>query len=471
MINFKKIFAKGSFISQLLDFGAGPIIGMVISFFTVPVTTRLLAPAEYGKASLFTLTITLFNLIVLLGFDQAYVRFYNQKDISKKELFDNSIFIPSVFCSFVIIIILVFQKPISILLFEQYEAVIMNLFVLYLPAVMVSRFAQLSLRMELKGKLYSFVNVFQKIVNFSVLLLFLLFYQKTFKSIIYATIVSDSITCGFLLFLTRNSVKFSKPKLDKSLLKEFSRYALPLVPASLMAWIMSSFDKVALKSWSTFEQLGLYSAAFKIVTVFSIINTIFTTTWTPIAYKWYENDAPNEKYESVGSIVLSSMIILYIIIILCRKWIILLLGEAYRDSSESLVLLLFYPIMTMVSAVTGQGVGFAKKNIYNVYVWIISSITNLVGNYFMVPKFGAMGAAATTFASYIVFFFCCTYFSRHVWFKFKLGKYYLDIFLIILFVINMIVIKSLLIEISLAILIVAVNLILLIKNLKQNDFF
>ena len=74
---------KNSLIRQLRDFGIGPIIGMGISMLTVPITTRMLAPEEYGKSSLFTLFQSLLLCVGILGLDQGYVRFYNTKEIDR----------------------------------------------------------------------------------------------------------------------------------------------------------------------------------------------------------------------------------------------------------------------------------------------------------------------------------------------------------------------------------------------------
>lgn len=83
----EKTTKEFSFLRQLCDFSIGPIVGMGISMLTVPVTVRLLAPEEYGKASLFTLFQTFFLVIGLLGLDQGYVRYYNDKNNNRIELF------------------------------------------------------------------------------------------------------------------------------------------------------------------------------------------------------------------------------------------------------------------------------------------------------------------------------------------------------------------------------------------------
>ena len=111
-------------------------------------------------------------------------------------------------------------------------------------------------------------------------------------------------------------------------------FALPLAPATVLSWILNSFDKVAIKQWSTYEELGLYAAAFKLVSLVAVFQAIFTTSWIPIAYKWYEEGKEKKYFEAVSIAVTIIMTSVYILIILSRGILYLFLGEAYRNSTQ-----------------------------------------------------------------------------------------------------------------------------------------
>lgn len=458
---------NNSFLIQLKNFGIGPIVGMFISIFTVPVITRLLSPEEFGKSSLFSLIQTIFNLVVLLGIDQAYVRFYNDKKIDKKNLLYNCLLLPSIFCSFILFFTFVFKKNISIFMFGQYEPKVMFLFLFYLPSMLFNRFALLTIRMELRGKTYSFLCVFQQVSYFILLYCLLLHYERTFKSLVYSTIISSFLNTVFAVGISKSFFPINKITINKQLLKEIVYYGLPLVPASIFSWVMNSFDKVALRSWSTFEELGLYAAAFKIISPLNIVQTIFTTTFVPIAYKWYEDNVPNEKYEQISTITLFLMMFVFSSIIVFRNILLLLLGSEYRNTAEIFIFLLFNPVMYTVSETTSLGIGFSKKTIYTLYISIIAALINLGGNYLLVPKFGAKGAAISTCVCYITFFWSRTLFSRKLWFKFDISKYVHNIVLLICFAINMVLWKLKIIELLLFLSVMIYNGLLILKIYKE----
>lgn len=457
-----------SLVNQLLDFGVGPIIGMGISMLTVPITTRILTPEEYGKSSLFTLFQSIFLIIGLMGLDQGFVRFYNDKEIDKTKLMQNSLFYPLLLSGVLILISIFFYKPISIFLFGSVEFGLMIAFCFYIPALLINRFLLLQIRMDLKGKIYSFLSIFTQVITFITLICFLHFYQKTFRSIVYATIIGMVISTFVCLIFSNKNFILTKYVYSKKLQKQLFKFSLPLVPSFILSWLLNSFDKVGLRTWSDFNQLGLYSAAFKIVALLNVFQNIFTTTWVPIAYKWYEEDVPNEKFEDVSTVVLAIFVILFSLIIVFRNIIMLFLGEQYRNTASIFVFLLFVPVMYTVSETTCYGINFAKKTVYSLYIAIIASFLNLLGNFLLIPKYGAEGAAITTCISYIAFFWGRTLFSRKLWFKFGLKKYFFNILLLILFGINILLWQSKILEIFIFITVLMFNIILLYSVLKKN---
>lgn len=472
--NSKEDNHKNSLLSQIRDFGVGPIIGMGISMLTVPVTTRLLAPEEYGKASLFTLFQTLFLIIGLLGQDQGYVRYYNDNKIDKTLLIQNALFFPLLLCLFLIITCVSFFSQISTLLFGSIEIGLMVAFCLFIPVMLLNRFIMLQIRMDLKGKVYSFLSIISQVNNFIILILFLFFYQKSFRSIIYAAILGMCVNTVICFIFSDKDFINKKFVYSCELQKQMFKFGLPLVPTALSTWLLNSFDKIGLRIWSSFDQLGLYSAAFKIVALLNVFRTLFTTAWTPIAYKWYEDNVPNKKFEDVSTIVLAVMVLLFSLIVVFRNVIMLFLGEEYRGTVKIFIFLLFVPVMYTVSETTCYGIYFAKKTMYSLYVVFIALLLNLLGNYLLIPKYGAEGAAITTCISYIVFFFGRTFFSRKVWFKFDLMKYFINIFFLVSLGINIMLWQNFILEVSLFVLIIIYNTLItykVLKNYNIKDFF
>lgn len=418
---------KIGLLKQLRDFAGGPLIGVLISMVTVPIVTRMVSPVEFGKSALFTLVQTFFSLIAFLGLDQAFVRYFNTKEYDKKNLLYNSILFPLILCCLFIIGIIIFEKHLSFWLFEQNEPLLMFLLCLFLPALLVNRFAFLIIRMNLRGKLYSLLSISTQIINFISLLILLYFFERSFRSIILATIISTLVNTFIAFMFTKDAWSLNKKYFDKTLLKKLFQFGAPLVPATALSWVLDSVDKIGLKQWGSYEQLGLYAAAFKIVALLTVLQTIFTTTWVPVAYKWYEDKENVVKFDFVRILVLAIMAITFAGIVVLRDIVLLFLGPAYRNTAIIFIYLLLIPVMYTISETTTLGIAFSGKTQFNLYVSIICVTCSVIGNFLLIPSYGARGAALSTGAAYLVFFWARTIFSRRLWYKFKLDKYFINV--------------------------------------------
>src|SRR5471030_1629819 len=107
-----------SFLKRLAGFSIGPIISAVLGFITVPVTTYLVSPEDFGKSAMYTMGYSVSSLFIFLGLDQAFVREYNTYK-NKHELFWNSLIISLIFSVLIGAIYIIFYKPISFVMFDS----------------------------------------------------------------------------------------------------------------------------------------------------------------------------------------------------------------------------------------------------------------------------------------------------------------------------------------------------------------
>jgi O-antigen/teichoic acid export membrane protein len=292
-----------------------------------------------------------------------------------------------------------------------------------LPFMVITNFSMLVVRMYEKGVEYSALTIALKLLNFLFTILFLTTWERSFRSVVLAVSVSE-ICIGFVsLLAVRHYIHSGEFGIDGELLRRMLKFGLPLIPASLMFWLLSSADQIMLRVMYSYEELGLYSAAMKIVNVLSIVQSCFTLFWTPVAYRWYAENKENQYYESVGKIVTFIMISMCLVVLLIKNVVGFILGEEFVRSILIFPFLLLHPVMYTISECTMVGLGFSRKTGYNVVCSAIAAVFNLIANYLLIPPYGARGAALATGISYLIFFWARTLFSRKVWYKFPVGNY------------------------------------------------
>jgi len=417
---------KNNLIKKFLSFSIGGYVNALIGLLTVPIITRILSPEQYGIASLISIIVEMLVVFCSLALDQSFVRFfYEVEEEERGKLLQDCLYYPVFITIFSSLIIFIFRNQISMFILGKKEKVIWIIIVFSIVALIIKSFAFLVVRMQQKGGLYSFFYILIKVVEFSFILLFFKIYGNDYKVIVLATLFSTLITSLLMIVVERKIWKLGgKRKIEK---KELLNFSAPLVLTLALTWVFGSSDKITIKIFSNLKELGLYSGAFRIVSVISVIQTGFSSFWTPFIYERYSKNPDDLVFYKKANDYLSLIFFLIGITILAtRNIIIILLGEKYYDSLFIVPMLIFVPIMYLISETTMMGIGFKKKSKYFLYISIIVAVFNIVGNILLVPKYGAKGAAISTGISYIIFFSLRTYFSlKLINFGFNLKRIYM----------------------------------------------
>jgi O-antigen/teichoic acid export membrane protein len=87
------------------------------------------------------------------------------------------------------------------------------------------------------------------------------------------------------------------------------------------------------------------------------------------------------------------------------------------------------PTLYTLSETTVVGIAYSRKTYYNLLISGVIAVINIVGNSILVPRFGALGAAASTGISYIFFFILRSVIGNKLWQGFSLSHNFLIFFL------------------------------------------
>lgn len=405
---------------KFLGFSMGPVIGAFISFITIPLTTYFISPEEYGKASMFTLFQVLIITLLYLGLDQAYTREYHESD-NKINLLKNAMFLPLIFSILIFILIYLNLNTVSTFLFgsDGYNIATV-LFGLTIIFLIIERFLMLSIRMEEKAMEYSLLSIILKLNVLIFTLLFVLLVRRDFLAVVYSTALGQLVADLYLIIRYRKYFSFSNFYIDKALISKLLKFGAPLILTASFTHLLNSLDRIGLRAWSTFYEIGLFTAALKISGLLTIIQTSFTSFWVPTAYRWFSENKDIKHYEFVSRILLLVMSVVLILILLLKDLIVILLGNEYVDTKFIIGLLCLHPIMYTISETTTLGIVFSRKSYYNIWVSVLSIISNVILIYLLIPKYGAVGAAVATGVTYIIFFLARSYLSNKCWIGFSI---------------------------------------------------
>lgn len=411
-------------VKKFLQFSIGQIGGSLISFISLPIITYFISPEEYGRTGMFTLFITILQLVIFLGMDQGYVKYYYDEE-NKRNLFINSLIPSALLIGVLEIVLFVYRYWICDFLFSSADIICVYAVMIDLPALALERFGLLEIRMSQRGLKYSIIHVLLKALTIVATVLLFFTYNRNYVSVVLGTVTAQIIIAIILILdITREvNSSHSAVKYDRDLIAKLLRYSLPIIPATIIGWVLNGMDKVMLKQMGTLYDVGLYTAAFKYASILSMVKACFSTYWVPLAHSWNNENADKSNFTEVGNCLTMLLSVMFVSVVTIKDPLFHLLSSDYLEGEFIMPFLIFVPIMNAMSEVTVMGIYFSEKTQYTIVVSGVSAAVNLILNWLLIPMYGAIGASIATGISYIVFFWIRTLISRKFWYQFPLGNY------------------------------------------------
>ncbi|GAA0124697.1 lipopolysaccharide biosynthesis protein [Clostridium senegalense] len=424
-----------SLLNKFLSFSVGSWITFLIGIISTPIITRMFSPVQFGIYSQFELYSSLVMIILVFGIDQAFVRFfYAEKEENRKLLLLRCVKIPAIINILLIILAIIFREYVSKFIFGSYNLIFLIIIIVHVSFLLINRFALLVVRMQQKSKTYSLLIVMNKVFYLFMIFIAGYYLKDNYMALVLALLFSNVAVTIMAIICEREywnifNIKDGEMNLQTDT-KEILVYGAPLVITAAIHYIFQSADRIAIQSFWGAEELGIYSSAAKVVALLTILQGCFTTFWVPVAFERYEKNPEDvEFFEKASLIVTIAMFFCTIGLILFRDIIILFLGSEYRTAAYIIPFLSFMPIMYTVSETTVLGINFKKKQRKHIYISVVSCVVNIIGNFILVPKLGAVGAGISTGLSYIVFFSIRTYIGlRYYKVNYHLKRFYIMTF-------------------------------------------
>lgn len=403
-------------VRKLAAFSIGPIGGAALGFITLPIITWFYSAEDIGRIAMLQVFSSLCILLFGLGLDQAYVREYHEAE-HKPALLKIAMFPGLLLLIVVLTFCFVVPDFISKALFSVDSVLISTLIALCFLAAFVSRFLSLILRMQERGLAFSMSQVLPKLLFLSAIGIYALFSFgfDLLHLVIAHTLSVVSVTLVYGWNTRQEWFAALKQSVDTEKLKAMLRFGAPLIMGSIAFWGMTAIDKVFLRSLSTYEELGVYSVATSFAAAAIVFQSVFSIVWAPIVYKWAAEGVNTEKIDRVTEYVLLAVVALFCVAGVFSWVITYVLPPQYESVQFILLSCMAYPLFYTLSETTVVGLGIARKSSYAMLAALIGCAVSLVGNYLLIPLYGAAGAGVSTAVAFWVFFFCRTEFSCLVW--------------------------------------------------------
>ena len=385
-----------------------------------------------------TVTISFSLLLFSLGLDQAYVREFHE--VKDKPSLLKGVFLPGfILLTFSLVLLLLIPISISKILFDIESSLLSTLIICGILLSFISRFLSLILRMQERGLAFSMSQLLPKLFFLLLILSFLLFnVPSVFENLLIANILS--LFAVFIIFVWNTRAEWMsamKSLIDKSKQKQMINYALPLIGSGLAFWGLTAIDKFFLRSLSSLSELGIYSVAVTFAGVALVFQSIFSTIWVPTVYKWIAEKVDLKKIKNIMDLVALAIILIWSVAGIFSWAVAYILPADYENVQHILLLAIAYPLLYSLAESTGVGIGIERKTMFALLATIVALVVNVICNWFLIPIYGAAGAAMGSAVAFSIFFIIRTEASSRLWMSFE--RYRMYIFIIMLLTLSLFV--------------------------------
>lgn len=390
---------ENSFIKSGIIYFIGTIIVKGISFFTLPIFTRIMPTSDYGLYSLYSSTLSILVIFIGLQIQGSVNLAYKAR--TKKE-FDSYVANITLFPLIGLIIGLL-----SLVLFPSLPKLLQVPSSLFGILLIIQAFFEVTIAIFTYEKiiksqpknhlLFSFCSV---CLNVGLSIVFVLWLaDNAYSGRVYGTLISSFMLSGYVF------IRYI-PRVDLSTLKDDWIYGLklsiPLIFHVLSSQILNVADRFMIGHYKGDVEVALYSFSYNLGMIIQMIWLSINNAWVPWYFDNIENKALVKQYCKQYIIFFTVGVSLFLLVV--PEMVLVMGGKKYAEGVLITPLIAAaYFFVFLYSFYSNYQFSQQKTKIIPIAT-TFAAIINIVLNTWIIPKFGVLGAAVSTLISYAVMF-------------------------------------------------------------------
>ncbi len=379
----------------------GNILINGVSFFVLPIFTRLMSTYEYGVYSIYTSYLSIVSTIVLLGLSSTIIIAKFAKEVDFEAYMSTVVIIPIVFTLIVAVAVNLYI-PFFGNIFSM-DALLWNC--LLVSAASTAVCGIVGARLVIDGRYmlylsYSAVHMFTN-VGISVLLCYTIYRDHDIHlARVFGSTASIIISAIYLLIISKTKLSIKRKNVHYALV-----WGIPLLFHTVATVVLTQSDRILIKYIDSYSSAGIYAVATTIVSIPLILQQSFGQAWTP----WFYGKLEAKDYKQIRWLNDRYVIIYGIVIagfmLLAPDVIHLLTDKEYWDCIYSLVPLAISVFAELLYSIPASIEYYNKRTNFIMIATLITVALNILLDIWFIWVFGYHGAAYATVLSKVILFF------------------------------------------------------------------
>lgn len=387
----------------------------MLSVLLVPLYTDVLKSASFGDYSIIFTYFVIFNVILAYGMETAFFRYYN-KETDKNQVTQTANW--SIIATTFLFVILGFSFFDAVQSFTRIEPEILKLiiWILAFDALAIIPFAWL--RANSKPLQFAVIKIINVGMNLGLNVFLLIYLPKLAKHFavlesiyfpeyeVHYIFWSNFIASGFTLLLLSGFFQKMKFTFNWQLWREMMKYALPVLVAGVAFSINEVIDRLFLERMLPAdiakEQIGIYSACYKLGMFMTLLATAFRLGIEPFFFSHASSKNPKVAYALITKyfLIVGSAILLIVLVFVVPLKELIIRDESYWEAMK------IVPIILLANLFLGMYHNFSvwykitDKTRFGAYISSFGAVSTIVLNLWLIPIIGYVGSAVATLFAY-----------------------------------------------------------------------
>lgn len=408
---FRKIKSNNKVVKAGIGYTVGNYLLKGINFLTVPLFTRIMSTSDYGVFNIYGTYDSIISVFIALALHSCL----NNAKYKYKENFDRFVssillipiivlsvllVVANVFCSTFVRILDINRFLINILLIHSFANSIITIFN-----------TKIGIDYQYKSFLkISYINTISNIV-LSLVLMQTLFTNEKYSGRIVGSALPMIVIAVYIYVI---SFKKAKPRYDKEYWKFGVSYSLPIIPHGLSQIVLSSFDKIMIKSIVGVSEAGIYSLGGNIEQIVQVTKTSLDMVWGP----WFYEKMQKKDYSEIkkySSFYAFFMFVFISCLMLAAPELVFIMGAPdYQDAKYVVVPLLNCTFFTFLYTLPSTVEYYYQQTKMIALGTVGAAILNIVLNLLFIRLYGYRAAAYTTLTAYVIYFVFHYYIAKKI---------------------------------------------------------
>lgn len=399
-----KHFSEEGFLVYAKNFqwiSLSRFVTLFFSLITIIIVARVLGPEKFGTLNYVLSVSIIFSVIANLGIDNLVYKELVLRKKDREMILGSAITLKYLTGIVSIVSLLITLFFIKETVYIKSLVFVFSLSFLTQPLLLLS-YDFLSRR---EGRYVTITQIITSFISNSLKILAVIFYPSLF--LFFTILVIENLIAGSLYLLYIKKIKNLNInfKISKKEIAYVLKLSIPLAIFSVFNEIYARIDQVMLKHYIDEKTVGLYASAVRVTEAWNFVPNIMLSSLFPAFVNTVESDTIEYKKRATFLIYImfSILIIICLVIFFTSPQIInFIYGKEYTLASSLLSVYIFSLVGSTFSLIILQDL-FLKNKVWFMTLLPISTATiNIILNIYLIPIYGALGAAVATVISYSI---------------------------------------------------------------------